>query len=40
VLEGTSGTSFILDDMMITGRDDEGHLANLEEVLLQHLIMV
>lgn len=38
VLEGTSGTSCILDDMIITGRDDEEHLANLEEVLqrLQH----
>ena len=38
VLEGTSGTSCILDDLIITGRDDEEHLANLEEVLqqLQH----
>lgn len=38
VLEGTLGTSCILDDMIITGRDDEEHLANLEEVLrrLQH----
>ena len=38
VLEGTSGTSSILDDMIITGRDDEEHLANLEEVQqrLQH----
>jgi len=38
VLEGTSGTSCILDDMIITGRDDDEHLANLEEVLrrVQH----
>ena len=38
MLEGTSDTSCILDDMIITGRDDEEHLANLEEVLrqLQH----
>ena len=38
VLEGTSGTSCILDDMIITERDDEEHLANLEEILrrLQH----
>ena len=33
VLEGTSGTSCILDDMIITGKNDEEHLANLEEVL-------
>ncbi|PFX12679.1 Uncharacterized protein K02A2.6 [Stylophora pistillata] len=33
VLEGTSGTSCILDDMIITGKSDEEHLANLEEVL-------
>ena len=33
VLEGTSGTSCILDDMIITGKNDEQHLANLEEVL-------
>ena len=33
VLEGTSGTSCILDDMIITGKYDEEHLANLEEVL-------
>ena len=33
VLDGTSGTSCILDDMIITGRDDEEHLANIEEVL-------
>ena len=38
VLEGTSGTSCILDDTIITGRDDEEQRANLEEVLrrLQH----
>jgi len=38
VLEGTSGTSCVFDDMIITGRDDEEHLANLEEVLrrLEH----
>jgi len=33
VLEGTSGTSCILDDMIITGRDDEEHLTNIAEVL-------
>ena len=33
VLEGTSCTSCILDDMIITGKDDAEHLANLEEVL-------
>ena len=33
VLEGTSGTSCILDDMIITGKNDEEHLANSEEVL-------
>ena len=33
VLEGTSGTSCILDDMIITGKNDKEHLANLEEVL-------
>ena len=35
VLEGTSGTSCILDDMIITGENDDEHLANLEEVLGQ-----
>ena len=33
VLEGTSGTSCFLDNMIITGKNDEEHLANLEEVL-------
>ena len=33
VLERASGTSCILDDMIITSKDDEEHLANLEEVL-------
>ena len=33
VLEGTSGTSCILDDMIITGKNDDEHLANQEEVL-------
>ena len=33
VLEGTSGTSCILDDMIITGKNDDEHLASLEEVL-------
>ena len=33
VLERTSGTSCLLDDMIITGKNDEEHLANLEEVL-------
>ena len=33
VLEGTSATSCILDDMIITRKNDEEHLANLEEVL-------
>ncbi|PFX12270.1 Uncharacterized protein K02A2.6 [Stylophora pistillata] len=32
LLEGTSGTSCILDDMIITGKSDEEHLADLEEV--------
>ena len=35
VLEGTSGTSCITDDMISTSTDDEKHLANLEEVLQQ-----
>ena len=35
VLEATSGPSCILDDMIITGKNDEEHLANLEEVLCQ-----
>ena len=30
VLEGTSGASCILDDMIITGKNDEEHLANLD----------
>ena len=33
VLEGTSGTSCILDDMIITGKNDEEHLAYLKEAL-------
>ena len=33
VLEGASGTSCVLDDMIITGKNDEEYLANLEEVL-------
>ena len=33
VLEGTSGISCILDDMIVTARTDAEHLANLEEVL-------
>ena len=33
VLEGTSGTSCILDGMIITGKNDDEHLANPEEVL-------
>ena len=33
ILEGTSGISFILDDMIVTGESDAEHLANLEEVL-------
>lgn len=31
--EGTSGKSCILNDMVIIGKNDEEHLANLEEVL-------
>ena len=33
ILEGVEGTSGILDDMIITGKDDKEHLENLEEVL-------
>ena len=33
ILEGVEGTSYILDDMIITGKDDKEHLENLEEVL-------
>ena len=33
VLEGVKGTSCILDDMIITGKDDDEHLENLKEVL-------
>ncbi len=33
ILEGTSGISCILDDMIVTGKSDAEHLANLEEVL-------
>ena len=33
ILEGVDGTSCILDDMIITRKDDDEHLANLEEVL-------
>ena len=33
ILEGIEGTSCILDDMIITGKDDEEHLDHLEEVL-------
>ena len=33
ILEGTSGISCILDDMIVTGESDADHLANLEEVL-------
>ena len=33
ILEGVEGTSCILDDMIITGKDDKEHLDNLEEVL-------
>ena len=33
ILKGIEGTSCILDDMIITGKDDEEHLAHLEEVL-------
>ena len=38
ILEGTSGVSCILDDMIVTGESDAEQLANLEEVLqrLQH----
>ena len=33
ILEGVEGTSCILDDMIITGKDDKEHLENLEGVL-------
>jgi hypothetical protein len=33
ILEGTSGVSCILDDMIVTGKSDAEHMANLEEVL-------
>lgn len=33
ILQGIPGTQCILDDMIITGRTDKEHLANLEEVL-------
>ena len=33
ILEGTSGISCILDDMIVTGESDAEHLANHEEVL-------
>ena len=33
ILEGTSGISCTLDDMIVTGESDAEHLANLEEVL-------
>ena len=33
ILEGFEGTSCILDDMIITGKDDKEHLENLVEVL-------
>ena len=38
ILEGTSGVSCILDNMIVTGESNAEHLANLEEVLqrLQH----
>lgn len=31
-LEGADGTSCILDDMIITGKDEDEHLEHLEEV--------
>jgi beta-lactamase superfamily II metal-dependent hydrolase len=33
ILEGSSGISCILDDMIVTGKSDAEHMANLEEVL-------
>ena len=33
ILEGTSGISCILDDMIVISKSDAEHLANLEEVL-------
>jgi hypothetical protein len=33
ILEGTSGISCILDDMIVMGKSDAEHMANLEEVL-------
>ena len=39
VLEGTSGTSCIIDDMIITGKNDDEKLTNLE-VLRAYRLMV
>jgi hypothetical protein len=33
ILEGTPGISSILADMIVTGKSDAEHMANLEEVL-------
>ena len=33
ILEEIEGRRFILDDMIIAGKDDEGHLDHLVEVL-------
>jgi hypothetical protein len=33
VLQGITGVQVMLDDMIITGKDDQEHLQNIDEVL-------
>ncbi len=37
ILQGINGVACYIDDIVITGKDDEEHLARLEEVL-RHLL--